>query len=72
MVFNRLSLSNDKTGFFITSRYPRVLSEEIKLYQGDPIFSLRSFSHESCPPPAGLSAFGVITRFEKKHYPWSD
>jgi len=37
IVFNRLSLSKDKTGFFITSRYPRVLSEKIKLYQGDQI-----------------------------------
>jgi hypothetical protein len=30
MAFNRLSLSKDKAGFFITSRYPRVLSEKIK------------------------------------------
>ena len=44
IVFNRLSLSKDKTGFFITNRYPRVLSEKIKLYQGDQIISLRSFS----------------------------
>jgi hypothetical protein len=35
IVLNRLSLLKDKTGFFITSRYPRVLSEKIKLYQGD-------------------------------------
>ena len=32
---HRSSLSKDKTGFFITNRYPRVLSEKIKLYQGD-------------------------------------
>jgi len=47
IVFNRLSLSKDKTGFFITSRYPRVLSEKIKLYQGDQILSLRAFNPES-------------------------
>jgi hypothetical protein len=47
---NRLSLSKDKTGFFITSRYPRILSAKIKLYQGDQILSLRSFNHEACPP----------------------
>ena len=39
IVFNRLSLSKDKPDFFITSRYPRVLSEKIKLYQGDQILS---------------------------------
>ena len=44
IVFNRLSLSKDTTGFFITSRYPRVLSKRIKLYQGDQILSLRSFN----------------------------
>jgi hypothetical protein len=43
---NHLSLSKDKTGFFITSRYPRVLSEKIKLYQGDQSLSLQSFSQE--------------------------
>jgi hypothetical protein len=47
---NRLSLLKDKTGFFITSRYPRVLSEKIKLYQGDQILSLRSINYEACPP----------------------
>jgi len=52
IVFNRLSLSKYKTGFFITSRYPRVLSEKIKLYQGDQILSPRSFNHEACPPLA--------------------
>jgi hypothetical protein len=31
----------------------------------DSDISLRSFNHESCPPPAGFSALGVITRFEK-------
>jgi len=32
MVLNLLRLSKDKTGFFITSPYPRVLSEKIKSY----------------------------------------
>jgi len=50
IVFNRLSLSKDKNGFFITIRYPRVLSEKIKLYQGDQILSLQSFNQEARPP----------------------
>jgi hypothetical protein len=59
IVFNRLFLLKDKTDFFITNRYPRVLSEKIKLYQGDQIFLYD-------PLPRVLSASGVIMRFKKR------
>jgi len=58
-----LSLSKDKTGFFITSRFPRVLSEKINYIKATKFFL--------CGPlPRVLSASGVIMRF-KKDYPCS-